>query len=342
MSYEDYCTESQKILKESRLSVSGTTSASVFSLQGLRAFRLLNSTTAEFNILSKLPDSPKVPPAPFESDISAHIVYKYCRLINTSTFPTYTESNKNDIKEFLSTIPDRPAIAQTGFSAEESQKFQNSHPEPNGCAVLERVLILNQTITDLNLRATPDMYSLFGESLGDIDKTTVENLPIEEFMTTIKNPRNVNEAGTDPFIDNVVMEPYSILFFPFLDLARLNSNFNIAIATNSEEAKIEAMRLLVAKYDRERANNPATQLTPEQIANNEVKKAAANAKRAATIAEKIAIAEAGLTDEERALRAAKRQRDKQARDRKKARDLEIAAQALVERAAPAQPQGTTA
>ena len=201
MSYEDYCQESKNILDNSSRTVNagGTSSkatASGVSLQGLRAFKLKNSTTAEFHILSKLPESSKVPPAPFESDVSAQIVYRYCQMISST--PTYTSVNKQDIQDFLSTLPARPAETKSGFTLEESQKFQNDHPEPNGCA-LERVLNLSQRLIDLKLRPSPEMYDQFSPSLGEADKVTVESLPTEEFMTTIRNPKNVGEAGTSSF-----------------------------------------------------------------------------------------------------------------------------------------------
>ena len=199
MSYEDYCKESKKILDSSSVVAGGTSSKATasmsgVSMQGLRAFKLKNSTSAEFHILSKLPESPKVPPAPFESDVSAQIVYRYCQMISST--PTYNAVNKQDIQDFLSTLPARPAETKSGFTVEESQKFQNEHPEPNGCAVLERVLNLSQRIIDLKLRPSLEMYDQFSPSLGAADKVTVESLPTEEFMTTIRNPKNVGEAGT--------------------------------------------------------------------------------------------------------------------------------------------------
>lgn len=182
---ETHIKKSQQIVDEEFKSVELEEKPSDFGdTLGLTAFKTPNVTQHAFNILQR-PPKKAMKIANFDSSAKAQIPYIYANKISNSKVRSQAE--KDEIKEWLKTMPPPPPPKKPGFPKGFAEAWYASKNPDGYQLVLERIF---EKMSDPRLKR-PDPSEYIGDKgLLQTDKALLDRLPLVEYFTRIYNSEN--------------------------------------------------------------------------------------------------------------------------------------------------------
>jgi hypothetical protein len=156
-------------------------------LLGMLVYKIDNDDEIVPNVMHSKPVNP-IAVADFAHKISGQIPYKYAT--NVLTNMQRSEDDREEIREWLKTMPPRPTNAAKGFVLGAAASWlKNLNNVDSYELVLPRVLakLKNQALRRPPLSAYADPHTL------GTDQAILDSLPKQTFFTAIGNSNNVGK-----------------------------------------------------------------------------------------------------------------------------------------------------
>lgn len=157
-------------------------------LLGLRAFKVINHDDTIANIVVKEPSDPSCLVVADFDPRGAHsqILYKYASNILRKESGRSLEE-KEEVKNWLKTIPPRPVDRAKGFNEGDAKKWYDHKFGEDHKLVLQRVL---EKSNDSKLKR-PDQSEYLKTHTLATDQKTLDSLPEQEFLVSVGNSHNI-------------------------------------------------------------------------------------------------------------------------------------------------------
>jgi hypothetical protein len=153
---------------------------------GMLVYKIDNTNEIVPNVMRNNPSLP-IEVADFDPSLAGQIPYKYAN--NVLSNKKRSEDDRQDIRDWLKTMPPRPTLLSKGFKVGAAASWVKSVHGDSFELVLPRVLA---KLKNPALKRPPK--SAYGEThILATDQAILDSLPLQTFFTSVG--KNANNAG---------------------------------------------------------------------------------------------------------------------------------------------------